>query len=50
MAYAYESVEKDLKKDLFRHLVRAKYRNSSEVSRNLITQFADDLDEIADSI
>jgi hypothetical protein len=50
MNYSYDNVEKDLKKDLFRHLVRAKYTNSSEVSRNLITQFADDLDEIATSI
>jgi hypothetical protein len=50
MGYAYDSVEKDLKKDLFRHLVRAKYANSTEISRNLITQFADDLDEIAYSI
>ncbi|CAG8689913.1 4733_t:CDS:2, partial [Ambispora leptoticha] len=40
-------IERDLKKDLFRHFVRSKYANSSEVSRNLITQFADDLDEIA---
>ncbi|CAG8829117.1 15017_t:CDS:1, partial [Racocetra persica] len=48
--YAYDSIEKDLKKDLFRHLVRAKYTNSAEISRNLITQFADDLDEIAYSI
>ncbi|CAG8455433.1 12951_t:CDS:2 [Ambispora gerdemannii] len=47
MSYAYDSVERDLKKDLFRHFIRAKYANSSEVSRNLITQFADDLDEIA---
>jgi len=50
MNYAYDSVERDLKKDLFRHFVRAKYTNSSEVSRNLITQFADDMDEIAYSI
>src|SRR5437764_3178208 len=50
MNYAYDSVERDLKKDLFRHFIRAKYANSSEVSRNLITQFADDLDEIAYSI
>src|SRR6185436_11830459 len=50
MNYAYDSIERDLKKDLFRHFVRAKYINSSEVSRNLITQFADDLDEIAYSI
>jgi len=50
MNYAYDSIERDLKKDLFRHFVRAKYTNSSEVSRNLITQFADDLDEIAYSI
>ena len=50
MNYAYDSIERDLKKDLFRHFVRAKYTNSSEVSRNLITQFADDLDEIGYSI
>jgi hypothetical protein len=50
MSYAYDSIEKDLKKDLFRQLVRAKYTNSAEISRNLITQFADDLDEIAYSI
>jgi len=50
MNYAYDSVERDLKKDLFRHFIRAKYANSAEVSRNLITQFADDLDEIAYSI
>jgi hypothetical protein len=50
MAYGYDSIERDLKKDLFRHFIRAKYANSSEVSRNLITQFADDLDEIAYSI
>ena len=50
MNYAYDSIERDLKKDLFRHLVRSKYTNSSEISRNLITQFADDLDEISYSI
>ncbi|WNE40306.1 MAG: Vitamin B12 import ATP-binding protein BtuD [Mycoplasmataceae bacterium] len=50
MSYAYESVEKELKKDLFQHLIQAKYRNSSEISQSLITQFADDLDEIADNI
>jgi len=50
MNYAYDSIERDLKKDLFRHLVQAKYANSSEISRNLITQFADDLDEISYSI
>src|SRR5919206_1607126 len=50
MNYAYDSIERDLKKDLFLHLVRAKYTNSSEVSRNLVTQFADDLDEISYSI
>src|SRR5207237_1182303 len=38
------------KKELFRNVIRAKYANSAEVSRNLITQFADDLDEIAYSI
>src|SRR6185437_9001051 len=50
MNYAYDSIERDLKKDLFSHLVQAKYANSSEISRNLITQFADDLDEISYSI
>ena len=50
MNYSYDSVEKDLKKDLFSHFIRAKYPNSIQVSRNLITQFADDLDEIAYSI
>jgi len=50
MTYAYDSIERDLKKDLFRHLVQAKYANSAEISRNLITQFADDLDEISYSI
>src|SRR5438128_7012387 len=50
MAYAYDSVERDLKKDLFRRFIRAKYANSAEISRNLITQFADDLDEISFSI
>src|SRR5215212_1647064 len=50
MSYAYDSIEQDLKKDLFRHFIRAKYANSVEISRNLITQFADDLDEIAYSI
>ncbi|CAI2161756.1 1316_t:CDS:2 [Funneliformis geosporum] len=43
-------IERDLKKDLFRQFIRAKYPNSSEVSRNLITQFAGDLDSIARSI
>jgi hypothetical protein len=50
MAYSYDSIERDLKKDLFRHFIRAKYSNSSEISRNLITQFASDLDEIARNI
>nr|WP_281267989.1 ABC transporter ATP-binding protein [endosymbiont GvMRE of Glomus versiforme] len=50
MNYAYDKIEQDLKKDLFSHFVRAKYANSVEISRNLITQFADDLDEIAYSI
>ncbi|CAG8480461.1 457_t:CDS:2 [Ambispora leptoticha] len=44
MNYSYDSIERDLKKDLFRHFLRAKYTNSTEVSRNLITQFASDLD------
>jgi len=50
MSYSYDNVEKELKKDLFHHLVQAKYFNSSDISRNLITQFADDLDEIAYNI
>ena len=50
MSYSYDSVERDLKKDLFRHFIRTKYSNSSEVSRNLISQFASDLDNIAYSI
>ena len=45
-SYAYDSIERDLKKDLFRQFVRAKYHNASEVSPNLITQFASDLDII----
>ena len=47
MYYSYDSIERDLKKDLFCHFVRAKYPNSSEIARNLITQFASDLDHIA---
>lgn len=47
MNYAYDKIEKDLKKDLFHHLIRAKYSNSTEVSRDLVTQFASDLDEIS---
>lgn len=50
MSYAYDKVEQDLKKDLFTHLVRAKYTNSTEISRNLITQFSSDLDAIAEYI
>ncbi|MCE8164011.1 MAG: ABC transporter ATP-binding protein [Candidatus Moeniiplasma glomeromycotorum] len=49
-SYAFDSIERDLKKDLFRQFIRAKYPNSSEVSRNLITQFAGDLDSIANNI
>jgi ABC-type multidrug transport system fused ATPase/permease subunit len=50
MNYTYDRLEQDLKKDLFRQFIRAKYANSVEVSRNLITQFASDLDEISFSI
>ena len=50
MNYTYDRLEQDLKKDLFRQFIRAKYANSVEVSRNLITQFASDLDEISYSI
>ena len=47
MSYSYDSIEKDLKKDLFRHFIDAKYNYSSEISRNLITQFTSDLDAIS---
>lgn len=47
MNYSYDIIERNLKKDLFKHFIRAKYTNSSEVSRNLLTQFATDLDSIA---
>ena len=47
MNYTYDSIEKNLKKDLFRHFINAKYKNSSEISRNLITQFTSDLDAIS---
>ncbi|MCE8167080.1 MAG: ABC transporter ATP-binding protein [Candidatus Moeniiplasma glomeromycotorum] len=49
-SYAYDSIERDLKKDLFCQFIWAKYPNSSQVSRNLITQFASDLDVIANGI
>ncbi|RHZ37130.1 ATP-binding cassette domain-containing protein [endosymbiont GvMRE of Glomus versiforme] len=39
MNYSYERVENDLTKDLFHHFVQAKYPHSSQVSRNLFTQF-----------
>jgi len=48
--YAFDKVEKDLKKDLFRHFIHAPYENSSEVSGNLINQFAIDLDYISRNI
>src|SRR5205085_11542457 len=38
------------KKDLFRHFIRARYSQSSEISRNLFTQFASDLDAIATNV
>jgi len=50
MNYSYDSIERDLKKDLFRHFVQAKYPNSAEVSQNLITQFASNLDSIATNV
>jgi ABC-type multidrug transport system fused ATPase/permease subunit len=50
MSYSYDSIERDLKKDLFHHFLRTKYANSTEVSRNLITQFASDLDSISYSV
>ena len=49
-AYAYDLVEKELKKDLFRHFIRAQYANSAEVSRNLVAHFAGDLDSITRNI
>jgi len=35
---------------LFRHFIRARYSQSSEISRNLFTQFASDLDAIATNV
>lgn len=39
MSYAYDRIENDLTKDLFRHFIQAKYPRSSQVSQNLLTQF-----------
>jgi len=39
MNYAYEKVEDDLRKDLFRHFVRANYSRSSQIALQLTTQF-----------
>jgi ABC-type multidrug transport system fused ATPase/permease subunit len=39
MNYAYDRVENELKKDLFNHFIQAKYSNSTQVSKNLLTQF-----------
>lgn len=47
MSYSYDSIEGDLKKDLFSNFIRADYSNSSEVSNDLITQFSSHLDSIA---
>jgi ABC-type multidrug transport system fused ATPase/permease subunit len=50
MHYAYALIEKDLKNDLFRHFVRAKYSQGLKVAPELISQFASDLDMIAENI
>jgi len=39
MNYAYEKVEDDLCKDLFRHFIQANYSRSSQISPQLTTQF-----------
>jgi ABC-type multidrug transport system fused ATPase/permease subunit len=50
MHYCYDGIERDLKKDLFRQFIRANYPQGSVVVPSLITQFAQDLDTIAEHI
>jgi ABC-type multidrug transport system fused ATPase/permease subunit len=50
MSYSYDSVEKELKRDLFNHFIRSRYTNSSKVSKDLITKFSSDLDSISYNI
>jgi len=50
MHYAYDSIEKDLKKDLFHHFLKAKYSLANKAAPNSITQFASDLDLIVDHL
>lgn len=39
MSYAYDRIENNLTKDLFLHFVKAKYSTSSQVAKDLFTQF-----------
>jgi hypothetical protein len=50
LIYSYDKIEQDLKKDLFNHFISAPYPQGSKVSSALITQFANDLDTIADKL
>ena len=50
LSYSYDLIEKDLKKELFRNVLKAEYVDSSEISKNLINQFSSDLDTIASNI
>jgi len=50
MNYCYSLMALKLKKDLFRQFVRANFAQGALVSSQLITQFANDLDMIAEHI
>jgi len=50
LIYSYDKIEQDLKKDLFNHFISAPYPQGSKVSSALFTQFANDLDTIADKL
>jgi ABC-type multidrug transport system fused ATPase/permease subunit len=50
MHYAYESIEKNLKKDLFNNFIKSEYVFGSQVAPSLIAQFANDLGLIVDHI
>jgi len=47
MHYSYDLIEKNLKKELLKKVLDTKYQYSSEVSRDLISQFSNDLDTIS---
>lgn len=48
--YSSDRIERDLKKELFNHFISAQYSQGAEVSRDLITQFAGDLDTISNQL